>query len=107
MVRSMPDDFETMWSDLAPVGGFSSFGGYFRQPWLSAERELAAWFEAQCAARGLVVERDGIGNLVAWWDPRAEIAGYESVDGDPASPRERTQLSRRDGVVTGSHLDSV
>ena len=56
--------------DLAPVGRSASSGGYFRQPFLSAERELASWFEEQCAARGLTVERDGVGNLVAWWEAR-------------------------------------
>ena len=80
----MPDDFERMWSDLEPVGRSASSGGYFRQPFLSAERELATWFEEQCAARGLHVERDGLGNLVAWWGGRGPGA-----------------------VVTGSHLDSV
>ena len=73
-----------MWSDLAPVGRSASSGGYFRQPWLSAERELAAWFEEQCAARGLSVSRDAIGNVVAWWGSAGPGA-----------------------VVTGSHLDSV
>ena len=78
------DDFERMWADLAPVGRSASSGGYFRQPWLSAERELAAWFEEQCAARGLAVSRDAVGNMVAWW-------------GSPGPG----------AVVTGSHLDSV
>ncbi len=73
-----------MWSDLSPVGRSASSGGYFRQPWLSAERELAAWFEEQCVARGLTLSRDGVGNVVAWW-------------GDPGPG----------AVVTGSHLDSV
>ena len=64
-----------------------SSGGYFRQPWASAESELRAWFAAECAARGLTVETDGIGNQVAWWVARERRA--------------------RDGVLTGSHLDSV
>jgi N-carbamoyl-L-amino-acid hydrolase len=80
----MPDDFEAMWSDLAPVGRSASSGGYFRQPWLAAEGELRAWFVEQAEARGLVVEADGVGNVVAWWAP-----------------------SRQGGVLTGSHLDSV
>ena len=84
MVGSMPDDFEAMWADLSPIGRSASSGGYFRQPFLSAERELAAWFEEQCLARGLDVERDTVGNLVAWWGSGG-----------------------RDGVLTGSHLDSV
>ncbi len=80
----MPDDFERMWSDLAPVGRSAESGGYFRQPFTSAERELDAWFGEQALARGLRVEADEIGNVVAWWD---------SGDGP--------------GVLTGSHLDSV
>jgi beta-ureidopropionase / N-carbamoyl-L-amino-acid hydrolase len=81
-----PDDFEQMWGDLAPIGRSTS-GGYFRQPFGTAERECVAWFLEQCAARNLAVESDGNGNLVAWWRP-------DGSDGRP-------------GVVTGSHLDSV
>ncbi len=84
MERSVPEDFEQMWSDLAPVGRSAASGGYFRQPFGGAERELAAWFEEQAAARGLRLDRDPFGNVVAWWD-----AG--------SGP----------GVMTGSHLDSV
>jgi N-carbamoyl-L-amino-acid hydrolase len=78
------DDFERMWADLAPVGRSAGSGGYFRQPFASAERELAAWFAEQAAARGLRLETDPFGNQVAWWD-----------SGSGA------------GVLTGSHLDSV
>jgi len=78
--------FEEMWRDLAPVGRSAASGGYFRQPWASAESELRAWFAEECAARGLTVETDGIGNQVAWWAP------------DSATGK---------GVLTGSHLDSV
>jgi N-carbamoyl-L-amino-acid hydrolase len=80
-------DFEQMWRDLAPVGRSASSGGYFRQPWASAESELRSWFAEACAARGLTVETDGIGNQVAWWSPGA--------------------ASDAPGVLTGSHLDSV
>jgi N-carbamoyl-L-amino-acid hydrolase len=82
-----PTDFEQMWSDLAPVGRSASSGGYFRQPWTAAESELRSWFAEECAARGLVVETDGIGNQVAWWEP--------------------SSASEVPGVLTGSHLDSV
>lgn len=82
----MSDGYETMWRDLAPVGRAAS-GGYFRQPYASAERELRGWFAEQCRDRGLVVEPDGNGNLLAWWD----VPGGE----------------RHDAVLTGSHLDSV
>ncbi len=84
MEHTLPDSFETMWADLAPVGRSSSSGGYFRQPYASAEREMAAWFAEQAASRGLVLESDGFGNVVAWWGPSGPGA-----------------------VVTGSHLDSV
>lgn len=81
------DDFERMWRDLAPLGRSSASGGYFRQPYTSAETELRSWFAAQCAARGLEVEADGNGNLIAWWVP----------SGDPTAR----------AVLVGSHLDSV
>ena len=80
----MPDDFERMWGDLAPVGRSAASGGYFRQPFTAPERELRAWFVEQCEARGLRVESDGFGNVVGWWDAGAGPA-----------------------VLTGSHLDSV
>ena len=80
----MPDDFERMWADLAPVGRSAGSGGYFRQPFTTPERELAAWFVEQCQARRLRVESDGFGNVVGWWDSGAGPA-----------------------VLTGSHLDSV
>ncbi len=78
-------DFEAMWAELEPVGRVSG-GGWFRQPFASAERESQAWFEEQAAARDLTIERDGNGNTVAWWRP-------EGAEGP--------------GVLTGSHLDSV
>lgn len=77
--------FEAMWRDLTPIGRASS-GGYFRQPFGSAERECQAWFRAACADRGLDVRTDGNGNTVAWWRP-------DGAEGH--------------GVLTGSHLDSV
>ena len=75
-----------MWRDLAPVGRSAASGGYVRQPFGSAERELTTWFREQAAARGLEVEADGNGNLVAWW---------------------RVSDATLPPVVTGSHLDSV
>ena len=83
-------DFEQMWRDLAPVGRSSASGGYFRQPFASAEREMQAWFVEQCRARGLKVEGDEMGNLIGWWYPSREV--------------ERLGVP---GVLTGSHLDSV
>ena len=78
------DDFERMWADLAPVGRSARSGGYFRQPFGPAERELVDWFGEQSRARGLELEEDATGNLVAWWRTGAGPA-----------------------VLTGSHLDSV
>ena len=80
----MADDFERMWSDLAPVGRSATSGGYFRQPFTQPERELSDWFREQASARGLEVESDDTGNLVAWW-----------------------RAGSGPGVLTGSHLDSV
>jgi beta-ureidopropionase / N-carbamoyl-L-amino-acid hydrolase len=84
MGASVPDHFERMWADLEPIGRAARGGGYFRQPFAGAERELAAWFAEQAAARGLRLETDGFGNTVAWWD-----------------------AGEGPGVLTGSHLDSV
>jgi len=80
----VPDDFERMWSDLAPIGRSARSGGYNRSPFTAPENELRAWFLEQSAARDLRVETDAFGNLVGWWD----------VGTGPA-------------VLTGSHLDSV
>ncbi|KRC49120.1 Zn-dependent hydrolase [Nocardioides sp. Root79] len=74
-----------MWRDLVPIGRSASSGGYFRQPWHAAELELRAWFREAATARGLELEEDPFGNLVAWWGPA----------GDSGK------------VLTGSHLDSV
>ena len=78
--------FEEMWRELGPVGRSSGSGGYLRQPWTPAERELRAWFAEQAAARGLELETDGLGNAVAWWRPAGATGRH---------------------VLTGSHLDSV
>ena len=83
----MTDDFERMWADLAPVGRSASSGGYHRSPYSAAETELRAWFVEQAVARGLRVEADGLGNVVAWWEPAGAPVGG--------------------AVLTGSHLDSV
>ena len=84
----MADDFEAMWRALAPVGRSDDSGGYFRQPFASAEAELRAWFVEACEQRGLRVVGDGLGNLVGWWG-----------EDNATRPDER--------LLTGSHLDSV
>src|SRR3954447_16097031 len=104
MLVIMTPDFEQMWRDLAPVGRSSRSGGYFRQPFESAEREAVAWFLEQCRLRGLEVERDRFGNLAAWWRP-----GVSRLAGSHLDHRGRLAGSHLDhrGVLTGSHLDSV
>ena len=76
--------FESLWADQSAIGRNPETGGYTRGGWTPTERAATHWFLDQCATRGLSVESDGIGNLIAWWG---------SADGP--------------GVVTGSHLDSV
>ena len=92
--------FEQMWRGLAPVGRSSATGGYFRQPWLSAELELRAWFREAATARGLEIEDDAFGNLVAWWHP-------PDVEPDVEEVAQRPSRDARSRVLTGSHLDSV
>ena len=82
------DDFEQMWRDLAPLGRSAASGGYFRQPYSTVESELRAWFVEQCEVRGLELEADGNGNLLAWWKPAASVEATNAV-------------------LIGSHLDSV
>ncbi|WP_084961483.1 allantoate amidohydrolase [Thermoactinospora rubra] len=74
-----------MLEDLADIGRDPGTGGYVRDAWSPADMRLREWFADQAARRGLDLREDRNGNLWAWW-------------GDP---------SRRPGVVTGSHLDSV
>ncbi|RYE79932.1 MAG: allantoate amidohydrolase, partial [Myxococcales bacterium] len=99
----MPDDFERMWRDLAPIGQAASTG-YFRQPFASAERELDRWFVDQATARGLVIESDGNGNRVAWWEPVELSQNDRSFVSSGPSNRD---LSSGGAILTGSHLDSV
>jgi beta-ureidopropionase / N-carbamoyl-L-amino-acid hydrolase len=106
-------DFEAMWRDLAPVGRSAGSGGYFRQPWTPAEQELVAWFREQAAARGLEVEEDPFGNVVAWWHPPTtlveEVAQSEFEEVAQSQVEEVAQQPSRDrrAILTGSHLDSV
>ncbi|TDD86245.1 allantoate amidohydrolase [Actinomadura rubrisoli] len=76
-----------MWAELLPVGRDAATGGYHRFAWTPPELACRAWFLDEARRRGLEVEHDANGNMIAWWLPR---------DGT------------RDGaVLTGSHLDSV
>src|SRR3954453_23910553 len=104
MEPSVPDSFERMWTDLAPVGRAASSGGYFRQPFTTPERELASWFVEQAAARSLRLETDPFGNVVAWWDGGI-VPGQMAEDPGESPPSDRGLSAK--GVLTGSHLDSV
>ena len=82
--------FDSMWSDLAPVGRDAGTGGYRRSAWTAADAALREWFRGEGEQRGLDVDTDRAGNLWAWTaDPDAAAAA-----GQP-------------GLVLGSHLDSV
>jgi N-carbamoyl-L-amino-acid hydrolase len=86
--------FESLWGDIAAIGR-TRRGGYHRPAFSSADQEALDWFRAECERRGLAVRSDGFGNTVAWWDP--DVAPADGAAGGP----------REDGVLTGSHLDSV
>lgn len=101
--------FEAMWRDLEPVGRSAVSGGYFRQPWTTAESELRAWFAEATVARGLELETDAMGNQVAWWRPAGSSSGVVPDERTPESALEGSDRHGlpRPGILTGSHLDSV
>ena len=80
--------FDSLWSELEPLGRHAATGGYRRYAFDTAELDCRAWFVATAEARGLDVETDGNTNLWAWWVPPGV---------DPGAP----------ALVIGSHLDSV
>lgn len=73
--------------DISAVGRDRTRGGYSRPVFSSAETELRSWFIEQAGRRGLDVHTDQNGIIWAWWDTASG--------------------TRRNAVVTGSHLDSV
>jgi beta-ureidopropionase / N-carbamoyl-L-amino-acid hydrolase len=73
--------------DISRVGTDAQRGGYSRPVFSHAETELRSWFIEQAGRRGLDVGTDENGIIWAWWDTATG--------------------TRRDAVVTGSHLDSV
>lgn len=79
--------FESLWNDLHPVGRDGGSGGYRRFAWTREDATLREWFVGECAALGLDVTEDRAGNQWAWWGNPDDAPG--------------------EGVVTGSHLDSV
>ena len=76
--------FSSLWSDLEPIGRTAT-GGYRRFAWTREDHTLREWFAGEAAARGLSLMEDRAGNQWAWW-------------GTPG---------QGNGVVLGSHLDSV
>ncbi|MCW2946119.1 MAG: allantoate amidohydrolase [Actinoallomurus sp.] len=104
--------FEDLWPGLLPVGRARG-GGYRRFSWTEADRECRAWFAQEAVRRGLTLERDRNGNLVAWWDTSADGDSGAPGDEGRADDGRRPDLlddvggGRRDAVLTGSHLDSV
>ena len=80
-------EFDRMWADLAPIGRDAASGGYRRFAWTSEDADLRAWFEAECARRGLDLVEDRAGNQWAWWGDPDAVPGA--------------------GLALGSHLDSV
>jgi beta-ureidopropionase / N-carbamoyl-L-amino-acid hydrolase len=83
----VPDEstLPSMWADLSDVGRDPGTGGYRRYAWSDVDLSLREWFAGEADRRGMSLVEDGNGNQFAWW-------------GDPAAG---------DGVLTGSHLDSV
>lgn len=79
--------FDALWSELEPVGRDGSTGGYRRFSWSREDHTLREWFLGECAALGLDVVEDRAGNQWAWWGNPDDAPG--------------------EGIVTGSHLDSV
>ncbi|CAN7502316.1 allantoate amidohydrolase [Arthrobacter sp. LjRoot78] len=73
--------------DISGVGTDSRRGGYSRPVFSNAETDLRSWFIEQAGRRGLDVTTDNNGIIWAWWDTATG--------------------TRKDAVVTGSHLDSV
>ena len=81
------DTVSGLMRDISGVGTDTRRGGYSRPVFSSAETELRSWFIEQAGRRGLDVSTDNNGIIWAWWDTATG--------------------TRRDAVVTGSHLDSV
>lgn len=82
--------FRGLWQAIHPIGRDPRTEGYRRFAWTRTDAELREWFAGECAARGLDLATDRMGNQWAWW-------------GDPDAAR----AAGNPGVVTGSHLDSV
>jgi N-carbamoyl-L-amino-acid hydrolase len=86
-IKQATDTVTGLMRDISGVGTDAQRGGYSRPVFSDAETELRSWFIEQAGRRGLDVGTDGNGIIWAWWDTATG--------------------TRRDAVVTGSHLDSV
>jgi len=90
----MPDivraDSERLTADLRELSAFGRMpgGGISRTSYSAADLQARQWFVTRCAAAGLEVHSDGLGNIFAQLNP---------AGADPSLP----------AVWTGSHLDSV
>lgn len=86
-IKPTADSASGLLQDISTIGRDTSRGGYSRPVFSTAEKDLRHWFIEQAGRRGLDVHTDQNGIIWAWWDTAAG--------------------SRKDAVVTGSHLDSV
>lgn len=86
-IKPTADSASGLLQDISTIGRDSTRGGYSRPVFSTAETDLRHWFVEQAGRRGLDVHTDQNGIIWAWWDTSTG--------------------TRRDAVVTGSHLDSV
>ncbi|MDR6794518.1 N-carbamoyl-L-amino-acid hydrolase [Pseudarthrobacter oxydans] len=85
--RTSDPTVASLLQDISTIGTDTFRGGYSRPVFSTAETDLRGWFVEQAGRRGLDVHTDQNGIIWAWWDTAAR--------------------TRKDAVVTGSHLDSV
>lgn len=85
--RTAAPTVTSLLQDISAIGRDKTRGGYSRPVFSAAETDLRGWFVEQATRRGLDVRTDHNGIIWAWWDTAAG--------------------TRKDAVVTGSHLDSV
>lgn len=86
-IKPSTDTVSGLLQDISTIGRDKSRGGYSRPVFSGAETDLRGWFIEQASRRGLDVYTDHNGIIWAWWDTSAG--------------------TRKDAVLTGSHLDSV
>ena len=73
-----------MWADLQPVGRSAHSGGYRRFAWTREDHDLREWFSGECAARGLDLTEDRMGNQWAWWGDPDSAASRATRESSPA-----------------------